>query len=175
MTWKSYATVSGATVVAGWLASSSPSNLPATERPSARQAAAPIAAATDIQEQAERLRGRLHVERTYTVPRRNPFRFADRVVNDRPGTDPDAAAEPPADVRPAAPRVSLSGIAEDVTPSGTERTAILSSPAGVLMVREGEEFLGSYRVLRVESEAVELSVLADGTVRRLSLTNPKSQ
>ncbi len=175
MTWKSYVTVSGATVVAGWLASTSPApvSVSPAPRPRALQTPAPVVAASDIQEQAERLRARLQVERSYTAPHRDPFRFVDRAPSEQPevraaSPDRDPIESPPAEA-PAGPRVSLSGIAEDMAPGGPQRTAILSSPAGMLMVREGEDVLGAYRVLRIESEAVELSVLADGTVRRLSL------
>ena len=55
-----------------------------------------------------------------------------------------------------------------------ERTAILSSPSGVLLVREGDVVLGDYRVGRIESEAVEL-VKTDGSTLRLTLSNPKPQ
>ncbi|OFW14520.1 MAG: hypothetical protein A3F70_19380 [Acidobacteria bacterium RIFCSPLOWO2_12_FULL_67_14] len=170
MTWKSYVTVSGATVVAGWLASSAPPQPAPVARPRALQTPAPNVAASDIQEQAERLRAPLPAERTYTTPHRNPFRFADRISIEQPGTAAAARTEaPPADVRPAGPRVSLSGIAEDATPGGPERTAILSGPGGVLIVREGEEILGFYRVVRIDSEAVELQALRDGSVQRLTL------
>jgi hypothetical protein len=55
-----------------------------------------------------------------------------------------------------------------------ERTAILSSPSGVLLVHEGDPVLGDYRVSRIEAEAVEL-VKTDGSILRLTLSNPKSQ
>ena len=55
-----------------------------------------------------------------------------------------------------------------------ERTAILSSPSGVLLVHEGDAVMSDYRVGRIESEAVEL-IKTDGTSLRLTLSNPNSQ
>jgi hypothetical protein len=65
--------------------------------------------------------------------------------------------------------LKLSGIAEDEQGQEVERTAILSSPSGVLLVHEGE-VVGDYRVSRIESAAVEL-VKDDGTTLRLTLSN----
>jgi hypothetical protein len=72
-------------------------------------------------------------------------------------------------VVPPAPRVSLSGVAEDQIDGRPLRTAVLSSPTGVLIVREGEEILGYYRVDRIESDAVELVAIGSGMTRRLAL------
>ena len=76
MTWKAYAAVSGATVLAGWLASSPPANAPTgTTSPARSPRAQDASASSDIQAQAERLRTGLQVERNYAAPQRNPFRF----------------------------------------------------------------------------------------------------
>jgi hypothetical protein len=174
MSWKSYAAVSGATVLAGWLASAPPSNAPDRAAPAARPPVARDVRSSDIEREAERLQARVQREVEYTQPQRNPFRFgaARPEVNrggDLPGPTP-ASAPPPVAVPIVAPPppVTLSGIAEDQKGQQTERTAILSSPSGVLLVREGEPVLGEYRVGRIESEAVEL-VKSDGTTLRLTL------
>lgn len=172
MNWKSYAAVSGATVLAGWFASTPPSNAPAgAPAPSAPQPAAAANAPTDIELQAMRLQARLRAERAYAEPSRDPFRFAPRrepaAERDQPAAD--APPAPVVDAAPPGPMVSLSGIAEDQVDGRTQRTAVLSSPGGVLLVREGEEILGYYRVGRIEAEAVELISLSDGTLLRLSL------
>jgi hypothetical protein len=180
MSWKSYAVVSGATVLAGWLASAPPSNAPAATAPAARQPAARGVPASDIEREAERLQVRVQREVEYTQPQRNPFRFGVARPNvDRGGDLPaptPAPVPPPVAVPVVAPPppVKLSGIAEDQQGQQVERTAIFSSPAGVLLVREGDLVLGDYRVGRIESEAVEL-VKSDGTTLRLTLSNPKSQ
>jgi hypothetical protein len=183
MSWKSYVVVSGATVLAGWLASTPPSNTPegASSVPSRRPDASGGVPASDIQREAERLELRVQREVTYVQPQRNPFRFgAGRAAAAGGGDIPDresVAPQPaiPLAVVPPAPPLSLSGIAEDQKGDRIERTAILSSPAGVLLLREGDVVLGDYRVARIESEAVELVKTSDGSTLRLSLSNPKSQ
>ena len=181
MTWKVYAAVSGATVLAGWLAS--PANAPdgaspAPSQPASRRATIP----SDIEREAMRLQARVRREVTYTQPERNPFRFSSRRSMARlggdvpaPPLDTPALAGPPPPPVSLPPRVSLSGIAEDQVGQRLERTAILSSPEGVLLVHEGDDVLGQYRVVKIESEAVELVKLGDGTTFRLSLANPKPQ
>ena len=177
MTWKSYAAMSGATVLAGWLASSPASNAPASTAasrpPSPRRDAQP---ASDIEQQATRLQSRLRAERAYSAPQRNPFRFAAREAADADIAERAAIAElsaPPVDLAPSAPAVSVAGIAEEQIDGRVERTAILSSPLGVLLVREGEEILGYYRVTRIEGEAVEVVGLADGVPLRLTMGTPR--
>jgi len=172
MTWKVYAAVSGATVLAGWMASSPPANAPGTTTSPARSPrAGQTSAGGDIQEQAERLRTGLSRERNYTVPQRNPFRFDEGGDVDPGVVERGTSFEPePAPVPVAAPPppMSLSGIAEDQVNGETSRTAVVSSPAGVELVREGGEILG-YRVARIESDAVELVRTSDGSMRRLTL------
>ena len=186
MTWKSYAAMSGATVLAGWLASTDPSNAPAdvSEQAGAgpgvargsqtlmtSSAAAPTP--TDIELQAMRLQARLRTARDYPQPVRDPFLFAPS----RAPAAPAQAARPVADVPPPlpvnlgppAPQIALSGIAEDQVDGRSVRAAILSTPTGVLIVRDGEEILGFYRVARIESEAVELVPIGGGPARRLAL------
>jgi len=180
MSWKSYAAVSGATVLAGWLASTPPaSELQGTAVVSRQPQARVDAAASTIAHEADRLRVRVRREVDYAQPQRNPFRFgAGRAEVDRGGDIPAAAtvtatSEPAAPIpfNPPPPPVTLAGIAEDEKGGGQmERTAILSSPSGVLLVREGDVVIGDYRVGRIESEAVEL-VKTDGSILRLTLRN----
>jgi hypothetical protein len=174
VTWKSYAVVSGATVLAGWLASTPPSNAPESAVSARRLPATPRdLPASDIEREAERLQVRVRREVEYAEPQRNPFRFGTgRADADRGGDIPYAAPPPPpavvAPVAPPPPPVTLSGIAEDQDGQRVERTAILSSPSGVLLVHEGDPVLGDYRVSRIEAEAVEL-VKTDGSTLRLTL------
>ena len=174
MSWKSYAAVSGATVLAGWLASAPPSNVPDRTVPAARPPAARDVRSSDIEREAQRLQARVQREVEYTQPQRNPFRFGLARPNVNRGGDlPEPApapAPPPVDVPVVAPPppLKLSGIAEDQKGQQLERTAILSSPAGVLLVRDGDPVLGDYRVGRIGSEAVEL-VKSDGSTLRLML------
>lgn len=172
MTWKAYAAVSGATVLAGWLASTEPSNAPAgVQAPTAPPRPSASNGPTDVELQAMRLQARLRPEREYPQPARDPFRFAPR--REAPAFDAGEApaAEPPApiDAAPRGPIVSLSGVAEDQVDGRTVRTAVLSSPAGVLLAREGDEILGFYRVERIEPDAVQLVAIGDGASQRLTL------
>src|SRR5688500_6178068 len=128
MTWKSYAAGSGATVLAGWLASAPPvsvaENRPAVPAGSPR----PVSGySSDIEEQASRLQTRIRVEAAYVVPRRSPFQFE--------AARPAAAAVPeqldlPRDVSgpvtASLPTLTLAEVAEDRLQQGIERTAILS-------------------------------------------------
>jgi hypothetical protein len=177
MTWKAYAAVSGATVLAGWIASSPPANTPATmSSPAGTERRRQAPDGSDIEEQAARLQTRLRAERTYTAPQRNPFRFEEGGDVDPAFVEPGTAFAParppgPESETPAPapmPALSLSGIAEDQMNGQISRTAVISSPAGVELVREGDEILG-YRVVRVESEAVELTRISDGSPRRITL------
>jgi hypothetical protein len=178
MTWKTYTAVSGATVLAGWLASSPPSNAPAPAAASRRTpaSAASATAGSDIEEQAARLQARLRQEPAYRDPARNPFRFGEREVprpapsaSPAPKTLEPTAIEPVTAALPPPPPVTLSGIAEDRSGDGVERTAVLSSQAGVLLVREGETVLGRYRVTRIEANAVELTDTLGGPAVRLTI------
>ena len=119
-----------------------------------------------------RLQARLRPEREYAQPVRDPFRFAPRRAAGLAERQPAVAAAPPpppVEVLPPAPRVLLAGVAEDEVDGRTVRTAVLSAPTGVLIVREGEEILGYYRVGRIESDAVELVAIDSGQRRRLTL------
>jgi len=180
MSWKSYAAVSGATVLAGWLASTEPANEPEATTTVPRQpAAARSAREADIEREAERLQVRVRPERDYARPQRNPFRFSAPPADAGRGGDiPSPAPALPPVVFPVIssppPPVKLSGIAEDQQGQQVVRTAILSSPAGVLLVHEGDAVLADYRVGRIESEAVEL-LKNDGTTLRLTLSTSRSQ
>jgi hypothetical protein len=47
---------------------------------------------------------------------------------------------------------------------------VLSAPAGVLIVREGESVGGLYKVVSIGEESVELEATADGARRTLRLS-----
>lgn len=94
---------------------------------------------------------------------RNLFQFAPV----RAAAAPVAVAEAPA-AAPATPVESpfkLIGIAED----GGTRTAILSSPGQLLMVKDGDSVASAYRVTGISADAVELTAASDGRVLRLAL------
>lgn len=174
MTWKSTVLVSGATLVATWFASTPPlQHTPAPVSESTRPQATAGRASDDITREAERLRARLHPQIPYQQPARDPFRFGARPptpASRRPATEPQQVDEPLMTV-PAAPtlRVNLAGIAEDAAGGTTVRTAVISTPDDVLLVREGDTIAGQYRVTTITANSVELTRVSDGWVVRLSL------
>lgn len=175
MNWKSTAVVSGATLLAGWLASAPPAPTAPSAVPSTSQSPQTAAAASDIEQQAARLQSRPRQDAArYGAPERNLFRFGPKEPARAAAPEPKVSAAAPAPVEivpqaPPPPRVSLSGVASDPDGQRTVRTAILSSPAGVLLVHEGDEVLGQYRVGAIGDDSVDLTRLADGTTLRLAL------
>ncbi len=148
--------------LAAWIAAASTSGV----RPA--RAIAPAAAAIDVRGAAlaaeiERLHDRL---RPTAAPQhnRNLFQFASRAAAVQAVVAPTVLQPPPAPV-PVEPPFKLIGIAED---SGT-RTAILSSPAQLLMVKEGDAVAARYRVGAISADAIELTDSVDGSVLRLAL------
>jgi len=183
MTWKAYAAVSGATVLAGWAVSAPP---PSTTRdPGVTALGSPVqgiatAPSSEIEREAARLEARMRREKAYSQPQRDPFRFGAagqpvRAAADSAGDEGGSASlvdpDVPVAVSASEPLVSLAGVAEDpiddLSGQRVERTAVLSAPGGVLLVREGDDVLGLYRVVTIESGAVELE-RADGTALRIS-------
>ena len=177
MTWKSYAAVSGAGLLATYLASAppalSPGRAPAA-RPTEDAGAARVS--DDIEAQAARLGMRVRDEVAYRPPTRNPFRFGARIpsppssATGRSGpseaplpTPPEPAPEPPS----PPPPIRLTGVATTMVKGEAQRVAVLLTASGVVEARAGE-MAGAYRVVRVEEDAVEV-VGPDGMPRRLNL------
>ena len=172
MTWKSTAVVSGATLLAGWLASSPKAPISPSAPRASSQSPQTTAAASDIERQAARLQTRVRSETGYTQPERNLFRFGPKTpVRSAPEPGSSAALPPPVENVPQAtsPRVSLAGVASDPAGERMVRTAILSSSSGVILVHEGDEVLGEYRVGAIGEDSVELTRLSDGTILRLAM------
>jgi hypothetical protein len=63
----------------------------------------------------------------------------------------------------------LIGVAEDAGPDGPSRTAIISGPGQLYLVKEGETVASTYRVGRMSPDAVELVDTAGGPPLRLFL------
>ena len=148
--------------LAAWLASAATSGV----RPS--RSAATALPQIDVRGAAlvaeiERLHDRL---RPSVAPEhgRNLFRFG---LVHAAAAPVAATVESPAPVQaaPVEPAFKLIGIAED---AGV-RTAILSSPSQLLMVKEGDAVASAYRVTGISVDAVELTATMDGSVLRLAL------
>jgi hypothetical protein len=169
MNWKSYTLVSGAGVLATWFAASQPQAPGRVQPAQPREAAGAAAAASDIEQQAARLQARLQNAVIYREPERNLFRFAERPAPS-PATTPAAGVTPVVEpfVAPPLP-LKLTGVAADREGEGATRTAVLGTPDGVVLAREGDTVLERYRVTKIEEEAVELVTIADGVAVRLTL------
>ena len=178
MTWKSTAVVSGAGLLSMWFAASPPAPIPATTSPATTQPSATAGTTgSDIEQQAERLQARVRRETDYREPSRNLFRFGPRIVQRPAARAPAPSAPAPTNTTPEfippapppPPLVSLSGVATDQAGDRTVRTAILSSPSGVLLVHEGDDVLGQFRVDHIGEDAVDLTGINDGSSLRLTL------
>lgn len=163
----------GASLLAAWLASAA--GLVSRE-PAIQETAQPVQTAgtetlaADVQAQTERLRQRLAAAPAPQEPFRNPFAFSTRP--EAPARPSARSAEPPAPPPPlmSEPPLILIGIAESQTPEGLARTAMIATAAAELItVTRGEAVVGRYRVDVVEADAVVLSDLSTGALRRLAL------
>jgi len=125
----------------------------------------------ELAEEISRLRERLRPSATPRQPGRNLFSFASRrsasVASVQPVAPPVRSDNAPARLAPIPLR--LSGIAEDTSSNGVERTAIISASGQLFFAKEGESVADQYRVTRISADVVELADLADGTLLRLAL------
>jgi hypothetical protein len=165
--------IGGFALLAAWLASAASTSL-RRETP-ARVQSGPAAPTTEmlaaeIQSQAERLRQRLAVAPAPKQPARNPFAFR---VQDPPLAPPVAApiqTFAPLPAAPPEPMLTLIGVAEDRGANGPVRTAMLADDRDELfMVTVGESVMGRFRVDAIGVDAIQLTDLSTGTVRRLAL------
>lgn len=172
MNWKSTAVVSGASVLAAWLGVSSEAPL---SRPAARMPAAAArdardqAVVPDIQEQASHLQSRLPARAGYAEPTRNPFKFGEPVAPPRVRAAVAAAAPAaaPLPALPPPPPFTLAGMGGTESTGGMQYTAVLSTPTGVVLAKQGDVVTG-WTIVAVDEAGVTASA-ADGRTERLSL------
>lgn len=125
---------------------------------------------TALEAEIARLRDRL---RPTASPRlgRDLFQF----VAARPAISTHAAPTEPEPIStpvPAPPpRLTLIGVAQDGAESGAARTAIISTPGQLFLVKEGGEVTSAgarYRVTKISEDSADLSA-ADETILHLAL------
>lgn len=183
MTWKSTAAASGLAVVGTWLASYAPVGGP-REQPSVTPSVARTeTAAAEIQREAQRLHQRLRQSTGYRSPARNPFEFGARRAHAPAFRPPSMTAEnavPGVDPPPPTLLIKLSGIAEDVVADGAGgetvvRTAIVSTPDDVHLVKTGDVIADTYKVGAIGPATVELVRLDNGSTIQLSFRHDRSQ
>jgi hypothetical protein len=171
MKWKRTATiglVGGALAV--WLAGAATSNRRVVDTTIATPTPIELRGA-ELADEIARLRERLHPVAEPQQPARNLFQFSSRAAASASRVDRQAPAvsEVPAPPAPAAPPLTLVGIAEDPGQDGPIRTAIISGPGQLFFVKEGDSIAGRFRVQRLSGEVAELTDLADSTIHRLAL------
>jgi hypothetical protein len=164
--------VGGALLVA-YLAAA---NMPSGDRPAApertpSQSKSPDAIASEVQSQASRLQTRMSQAPVPEPNPRNPFSFG-AVPRPRPSQIVRAAvADDPAPApMPPPPMLTLMGIAEETTPQGLRRTAVIGGDGDALfMVTEGQPVGDRYKVTKIGADAVELEDIFTKAYRRLAL------
>jgi hypothetical protein len=151
-------------------------NMPGGDRPAApertpAQAKGPDAIASEVESQAARLQTRMAHAPVVEQNPRNPFSFGE-VPRPRPAQIVRAAVadEPAPAPPPALPMLTLMGIAEETTPQGIRRTAVIGGEADALfMVTEGQPVGDRYKVTKIGADAVELEDILTKAYRRLAL------
>jgi hypothetical protein len=172
MTWKLYAVVSAGAFAATYLMSSPKTELATKAAPAAtKESLRQRAAETEIEALANSLHVHRKSEAVLRAPGRDPFQFQARVQKPPAFVPPPAivqsAPPPPA---PVLPVLSLTGIASDVVDGNAVRSAVVSLPAGVLIVREGESVAGLYTVVAIGEDSIELESTGDNSRRTLRLS-----
>lgn len=176
MSVKGTALLSGATALATWLASAPlPSSPNAQSTPTAavltqasRQAVVPRQM-EDLGPEAEQLARRVENMASFVAPSRDLFQFRAASPSARVEVPvaPEVSVAPIAVVAPAPPFV-LTGIAEDQQGDVIVRTAIMSGPGDLWLVKAGDTVDGRFQVVAVEADAVEIIRADTGAAVRLS-------
>jgi hypothetical protein len=169
LNWKAAATVAtGATALAGWLVT--PAAPARSVAPAAARRPAPMT--VSLEQEAARLAARNRAAEAYEQPTRNPFRFQAVAPTRRVAAAATTAAAVAESAVPQAPvfPFRLTGIASDDSTGTRVSTAVLSSGAlGLVLARVGDVVADSYRIERIEDDAVEAVDARDGRVIRLTL------
>ncbi|MEQ1728762.1 MAG: hypothetical protein ABL982_10300 [Vicinamibacterales bacterium] len=116
--------------------------------------------------------GRLHERLAPTAAptrSRDLFRFTTRAPRRAVVAPPVAEAEAIVPVPPVRPSLTLIGVAEDVTPDGVVRTAIVSGFGDVFLVKAGDTIRLQYRVELVSGDAVQVVDTATAAATTLAL------
>jgi hypothetical protein len=165
----------GAVLVACLAAANMPSQDPdpVPARPARPARVAPDALAAEIQSEAARLHARIAEAPAPARALRNPFAFGGARTSREAAAASTAQATVAANALPAAPpmpELLLMGIAEETSPSGPHRTAIIGGAGDALyMVVEGDAVANRYRVTKIGADAVELEDQVTKAYRRIAL------
>jgi hypothetical protein len=165
--------VGGTLLVACLAAANMPQerDTPPAREPRAASARPPDVLAIEVQSQAGRLQTLMAQAPTPDPNPRNPFSFraAPHARVELP-VHAAVADEPAAPLPPPLPALILMGVAEDTTPTGPRRTAVIGGDGDTIyMVGEGDAVGDRYRVRKIGADAVELEDVVSKAYRRLAL------
>src|SRR4029450_12885479 len=169
MTWKLYAIVSAGAFVATYLMSSPKTDV-ATSKASAQAPKSSRQRAAERESEAlpASLHVRLNSDAVFRAPGRDLFRFETRVQKPPAFVPPPAVVQgAPVPVAPVLPGLSLSGVASDVVDGKPQRSAVVSLPNGVVIVREGESVAGLYTVVAIGGDSIDLEATGEHSRRPL--------
>ena len=164
--------LTGGALLVAWLAAA---NMPGPEAPASparaeAQTPGPDAIALDVRAQATRLRERMSQAPAPHPDVRNPFAFGAPRSHRAPVEAPAPVVVEAAPPIPAAPTLTLMGIAEESTAQGVRRTAIIGGDGDTLfLVVEGQAVGDRYKVTKIGADAVELEDVITKAYRRLAL------
>lgn len=163
----------GGALLVAWLAAA---NTSTPGDPPSREVAVTAAERVDdlairVREEGEKLRSRLTHAPAPAANARNLFSFAPVATPHAPPAHRSATPEPDAAPMPPPPLpLTLMGIAENPSPGGPARTAILGGTTDeIYMVTVGQTIAARYSVTAIGADAIELKDLATGGFRRLAL------
>ena len=114
---------------------------------------------------------KLRQDVAFSEPSRNLFRFTTRESQRSSAAPPAPVADAGVPDAPQGPPpffVRLSGVASDRVGESEQRTAILSTPTGVVLARVGDEVGGLFKVSAIGEDTVDLIRLTDGWTLHLN-------
>jgi hypothetical protein len=167
--------IGGGALLVAWFAAAAGAPVSEVSPPRDRAQPAPTSGsssiASEIEAQSSKLRARLSEAPTPSTRPRNPFSFAaPRTVRAASVAAKAPAVDAAASAAPVVPALLLMGIAEDPSPDGPRRTAVIGGGADALyMVVTGQRIADRYEVTTISPDAVELKDLLTGGYRRLAL------
>jgi hypothetical protein len=175
---RAVAAIGGTALLIAWIAAAADSArvsrvvVVVRERPRDLTRAEQIA--NDIQSQATRLRARLASAPAPAAEGRNPFRFSEPATpraahRVTAASLPEIAEADSAEAAPVTIPLTLSGIAEDNSPEGTIRTAVLSGLGDVFLVKAGDVIASRFQITAIGADAVEILDTSTGATVRLGL------
>ena len=154
--------------LAAWIVSAGTSDVRVSPRVVRKTTPAEKSGA-ELASEIARLHERLRPTATPRSDGRNLFEFN----ASRSAPAPARSAAPPTEdappIAPPPPSFKLSGIAEDSSPAGPIRTAIITGQGELFLVKEGEMLATRYRVVKISVDVVELLDVETNETRRLAM------